>query len=102
MMLAILRLGGVHYCTRLHQLRAGDFRQGRRLGQDDHLVTWTRPKRPSWMSEELYEQIPETMTLREVRFQATVPNRRTETLIVVTSLTDADDHPKEDLAELHG
>lgn len=102
MMLAILRLAGVHFCTRLHQRRPGDFRQGTRLGQDDHLITWTRPKRPPWMSEDLYEQIPETMTLRELRFQVTVPGRRTETLTVVTSLTDTKAYPKEDIAELYG
>jgi len=102
MMLAILRLNGVHFCARLHQLRPSDFRLGQRLGRDDHWVTWTRPKRPSWMSEELYEQIPPTMTLREVRFQVTVPGRRTERLIVVTSLTDAEAYPKEDVAELYG
>ena len=102
MMLAILRRGGVHFCARLHQRRPGDFRQGKRLGKDDHLVTWVRPKRPSWMSEELYAQIPETMTLRKLRFQVTVPGRRTETLTVVTSLTDTDAYPKEDIAELYG
>ncbi|TAL08920.1 MAG: IS4 family transposase [Nitrospirae bacterium] len=102
MMLAMLRLGGVHFCARLHQRRPGDFRQGKRLGYDDRLVTWTRPKRPPWMSEEWYEQIPETMTLREVRFQVTVPGRRTETLIVVTSLIDPAAYPKEDIAELYG
>jgi len=102
MMLAILRLGGVHFCARLHQRRPGDFRQGQRLGKGDHLVTWTRPPKPPWMSDEWYEQIPETMTLREVRFQVTVPGRRTETLIVVTSLTDVVAYPKEDIAELYG
>jgi hypothetical protein len=45
MMLAILRRGGVHFCARLHQRRPGDFRQGQRLGRDDHLVTWTRPQK---------------------------------------------------------
>jgi len=102
MMLAILRQKGVHFCTRLHQRRPSDFRQGQRLGRHDHLVTWLRPKRPPWMAEELYEQVPETMTLREVRFQVTVPGRRTETLIVVTSLIDAETYPPEDLAELYG
>ena len=102
MMLAILRLGGVHFCTRLHQRRPSDFRQGQRLGRDDHWVTWPRPKRPSWMPEELYERIPPTMTLREVRFQVTVPGRRTETLTVVTSLIDPETYPQEDIAELYG
>ena len=102
MMLALLQLRGVHFCARLHPRRPGDFRQGQRLGKDDHLITWTRPKRPSWMSEEEYERIPETMTLREVRFQVIVPGRRTETLTVVTSLTDAESYPSEDIAELYG
>ena len=102
MMLAILRLSGVHFCTRLHQRRPSDFRQGQRLGRDDRLVTWPRPKRPSWMPEELYERIPLTMTLREVRFQVTIPGRRTETLTVVTSLIDPQTYPQEDIAELYG
>jgi putative transposase len=102
MMLAILRLRGVHFCARLHQRRPGDFRRGQRLGKDDHLVTWIRPSKPAWMPEEWYEQIPEKMTLREIRFQVTVPGRRTETLIVVTSLTDPVAYPKEDIAELYG
>jgi len=102
MMLSILQLRGVHFCVRLHQRRLSDFRRGRRLGKDDHLVTWIRPVKPAWMSDELYEQIPETMTLREVRFQVTVPGRRTETLVVVTSLTDPVTYPKEDIAELYG
>jgi len=102
LMLASLRLRAVHFCTRLHQRRTVDFRRGQRLGKDDHLVTWTRPQRPPWMSEELYQQIPQTMTLRELRFHVIVPGRRTETLTVVTSLTDPAIYPKEDIAELYG
>ena len=101
-MLAILVSGGAQVCARLHQRRPGDFRRGRRLGKDDHLVTWTRPARPAWMSEVLYAQIPETLTLREVRFDVTVPGRRTETLIVVTTLTDPDVYSVEDVAGLYG
>ena len=73
----------------------GRFRRGRRLGPDDHLVTWHRPQRPTWMSPEPYEQIPETMTLRELRFEVTIPGRRVETLTVVTTLTDPELYPKE-------
>jgi Transposase DDE domain len=102
MMLALLSLRGVQVCARLHQRRASDFRRGRRLGKDDHLITWTRPARPPWMSEEQYAQIPETLTLRELRFDVTVPGRRTETLIVVTMLTDPEAYTKEDIAELYG
>lgn len=101
-LLAILRGRGVQFCTRLHQRRTADFRRGLRLGKDDHLVTWTRPQRPAWMSEEAYQQIPQTLTLREVRFHVIVPGRRTETLIVVTSLIDPQAWPAEAIAELYG
>jgi putative transposase len=102
LMLAIVKQRGIDFCARLHQRRSSDFRRGQRLGKDDHLITWIRPKRPQWAPEELYEQIPETMTLREVRFHVTVPGRRTETLTVVTSLTDPKAYPKEDIAQLYG
>ena len=102
LMLAILRHRGVHFCSRVNPRRLVDFRRGKRLGKDDHLITWKRPKRPQWMSEEKYAQIPETMTLREVRFQVTVPGRRTEELTVVTSLIDPVAYPKEDIAGLYG
>jgi len=102
MMLAMLSLRGVHACTRLHQRRISDFRRGRRLGPDDHLITWDRPKRPGWMSEELYRQIPETLTLRELRFYVKVPGRRTEAITVITTLIDSKVYSAEDIATLYG
>jgi len=102
MMLALLQQRGLHVCVRLHPRRHSDFRRGRRLGPGDHLVTWTRPKRPAWMAPEQYETIPETLTLREVKFQVTVPGRRTETITIVTTLTDPNAYTREDLAELYG
>ena len=102
MMLAMLSLGGVHVCARLHQRRPTDFRRGRRLGKDDHLITWTRPVKPAWMSDEQYERMPETLTLRELRFDVIAPDGRVETITVVTTLTDAEAFSKEDIVELYG
>jgi len=102
MMLALLSLGGIPVCTRLHQGRHRDFRRGRRLGPRDHLVTWTRPQRPTWMSPEQYDRIPETLTLREVQFQVTVPGCRAETLTIITTLTDPEVYSREDIAALYG
>ncbi|MDP7637863.1 MAG: IS4 family transposase [Phycisphaerae bacterium] len=102
LMLALLAQRGLHVCARLHQRRSSDLRRGRRLGPGDHLITWTRPARPPWMPQEQYEKIPETLTLREVRFDVTVSGRRTETLTVVTTLTDPDDYSPKDIAELYG
>jgi len=49
MMIALLRQRKIDVCARLHQARKVDFRRGRRLGPDDHLITWTKPARPEWM-----------------------------------------------------
>lgn len=102
LMLALCAQRGVQVCTRLHQRRLTDFRRGRRLGPGDHLITWTRPLRPGWMSEEVYAQIPETLILREVRFRVIVPGRRTQELTIITTLTDDQIYSQEDLAELYG
>jgi hypothetical protein len=102
MMLALLHLRGVHVCARLHQNRSRDLHRTRRLGAGDWLVTWTRPARPAWMSEELYARIPETLTLRQVEFTVSQPGCRTETITVVTTLIDPVAYPAEDIAELYG
>jgi hypothetical protein len=102
MMMALLVARGLHVCARLHQGRTSDVRRGRRLGPGDHLITWTRPAKPAWMSQEEYETIPETLTLREVRFDVTVPGHRPKTLTVVTTLTDPEQYSTEDIAELYG
>jgi hypothetical protein len=54
------------------------------------------------MAPEQYDQIPETLTLRELQFEVTVSGRRVETLIVVTTLSDPQAYSKEDIAELYG
>ena len=102
MMLALLQLRGVQVCARLHQCRETDLCRARQLGPDDHLVTWTRPQRPEWMSEETYATIPETLTLRQVEFDVSEQGKRTETITVVTTLLDPEAFPPEDIAQLFG
>lgn len=102
LMIALLLRQGTHTCARKHQKRHSDFRRGRRLGKYDHLIVWTRPQRPRWMDENTYARIPDTLELREIRFNITVPGRRTQTIDVITTLTDDTEYTKEDLAELYG
>lgn len=54
------------------------------------------------MSQEQYDRIPHTLTLRELRFDVIVPGGRTKTLTVVTTLTDTQEYSKQDIAELYG
>jgi hypothetical protein len=102
MMIAVLLAQGTQTCARKHHLRHSDFRRGQRLGKHDHLIVWARPQRPTWMDEETYRQIPETLVLREIRFIIVKPGRRTKSIGIITTLIDADEYTKEDIAEPYG
>jgi putative transposase len=99
--LALLQARGVDVVVRKHQLRHTDFREGRRLGKDDHLVCWPRPARPQWMTRKTYASLPAELTLREVRVRVTQKGFRTKELIVVTTLLDPVEYPAEEIAELY-
>lgn len=100
--IALLLGRSVDVCARMHQARHVDFRRGQRLGKYDHLVHWTKPVRPEWMDEATYAKIPQTMVLREIRFNIVEPGCRVRTLTVVTTLIDAHAYTKEDVAQLYG
>src|SRR5437763_3746286 len=100
-MVALAHARGIHVVFRQHQLRHTDFRRGRRLGRDDHVVTWHKPQRPEWLDHETYAALPETLTLREVRGQIHTPGCRVKELVVVTTLLDPQRYPREDILELY-
>jgi hypothetical protein len=54
------------------------------------------------MDEETYAKIPEQLVLREIRYNIVERGRRTRTIDVITTLVDADEYSKEDIAELYG
>jgi hypothetical protein len=101
MMIALLLQQGTQFCGRKHHRRHVDFRRGKRLGKYDHLIEWTRPERPAWMDEETYASIPESLVLREIRYQVVKPGRRTRSLDIVTTLLDPEEYSQEDIAELY-
>lgn len=102
MMIALLQLQGTDFCGRNHHQRYSNFRRGKRLGPYDHLITWKRPQRSTWMSEETYATIPKTLTLREIRYDIVVRGQRTRSFIIITTLTDAKQYTKDDIAQLYG
>jgi hypothetical protein len=99
--LALLRERGVDAVVRLHQQRGCDFRRGRRLGREDHIVEWAKPaQRPEWMDEATYARLPDRLVLREVRVRVAQAGFRTDDLVVVTTLLDPTVSAV-DLAELY-
>jgi len=99
--LALLWQRGVYSVVRKQQLRATDFRTGRRLGPNDQLVCWAKPQRPAWMSPEQYAALPHVLTLREVRVRVEQRGFRTRAVIAVTTLLDAEQYPAAEIATLY-
>ena len=59
------------------------------------------PQRPKWMSAEQYAALPDELTLREVRIRVAQKGFRTRSLVVVTTLLDAEQYPPEEIALLY-
>lgn len=100
-MLALIHARGADCVFRRHHLRHSDFRLGRHLGVDDHLMVWSKPQCPKWMEEATYAALPESLSLREVRKLVTTPGFRVRELVVVTTLTDAKLYAKDAILDLY-
>lgn len=100
--LALMKQRGVDSVLRLHQRRKPDFRRGRILGLEDHVVTWTKPaRRPRGLREADYRRLPDSLKVREVRYQVAVKGFRTREVTLATTLLNADIYFAEALAELY-
>ena len=100
-MMALLTELGIDFVTRAHQLRTVDFNRGRRLGRGDHVVRWPRPLKPDWMDQPTYDRMPASIEVREIQVQVGQPGFRPESFVMVTTLTEAGQYSKADLAELY-
>jgi len=71
--LCLLHARKVDSVFRIDKVRETDFSRGERLGPNDHLVTYTKPgKRSERLTKEQWAALPNTITLREVRFDLTL------------------------------
>jgi hypothetical protein len=73
------------------------------LGVVDQVVEWFKPvDAPEWMTAEEYAALPDTLVVRELRYDVGRPGFRTKSVTLVTTLLDAELYPLEALAELYG
>jgi Transposase DDE domain/Insertion element 4 transposase N-terminal len=98
---ALLKARGVDVVFGKKQSRRCDFRCGRRLGQDDHVVIWKKPKYDAtrYESKEEWQSLPAEMEIREVRVTIRRRGHRTRTVVIVTTLLDAQ-YSAQDLTDL--
>jgi hypothetical protein len=74
----------------------------RRLGRDDQVVEYLKPKEcPAWMDPAAYAALPATLLVRELRVKVKTPGCRVEVLTLVTTLLDRKRYTKEALAGLY-
>src|SRR5271167_4372969 len=67
--MVMLKQRGVDCVCRLTSHRKADFRRGKRLGQDDHIVKWLKPTKPRSIDREAYNALPDFLMIRECRVQ---------------------------------
>jgi hypothetical protein len=123
--IALLVPSGVHGVFRVHQKLSVDFAPGRphvsprqanrkglpgkprsrwcaTLGACDQLVEWLKPlKGPDWMDEAQFAQLPDDLTVRELRYQVQRQGFRVKTITLVTTLVHAERYGVEALAALY-
>ena len=97
----LLKQRGIDTVTRVHHCRRVDFRRGKRFGKDDHLVEWRRPGRIRSIDWQTLKLLPERLTIRETRVRIQQPGFRCRSMIVVSTLLDAEAVTSSDLAELY-
>ena len=93
---------GVDVVARLHHARKVDFRKARRLGQNDGLFVWTKGYQQSQiLSPTEWALLPAQITVRVIRFTATIRGFRSRRITLVTTLLDPKLYPAQDLAALY-
>lgn len=87
--LALLARRSVDLIVRTPRVQALDWTKGRILGAGDRLLSVTKPARPSKvMSRRLWQSLPQTITLRQVRVERVRDGFRPGILIITTTLLD--------------
>ena len=100
-MIALLLQRGVQVVVHQHQRRKTDFRQGKRLGSQDHVVEWEKPPRPTWMDQETYDSLPKTIKVRELQVKVQVPGFRSKQMTLVTTLLNAKRYSQKAVGDLY-
>ena len=102
-LLALLWRKGVPALMRLHHARSADLRRGKRLGKNDRLILWRRPKdwERRYIAAKLWQCLAPELSVRILRFSLRRRGFRTRSVTLVTTLLDPQRYPAEELALLY-
>ena len=100
--LAGLPQQGVDVVARLHHRRKVDFRKAQRLGKNDGLFVWTKGcQQSAILSATEWALLPAQITVRLIRFTATIRGFRSRRVTLVTTLLDPKLFPAPELVGLY-
>jgi hypothetical protein len=100
--LASLPLRGIDVVARVHQRRKVDFRKGRRLARHDGLFLWTQGANcPPFLTPQEWAAVPGQITVRLIRFTATIRGQRSRRITLVTTLLDPFLYPATEIIALY-
>lgn len=91
---------------RLHHSRhrALDWRKGRKPGRNERLVEWKKPAQipsGSRLGQKAWEALPDTLTVRYIRFRYENRGGEKSEMVLVTTLLDTETHDWTELAVLY-
>jgi hypothetical protein len=99
---ASLPAQGVDLVARLHHQRKVDFRKARRLAKNDGLFGWTKGYQQSAILSAIeWGLLPAEITVRLIRFTATIRGFRGRRITLVTTLLDPKLYPAQEIIALY-
>lgn len=79
---------GVHIVMKNHDKRDDDPLGARRIDRHQRVTVWLRPKRPDWMSEQEYDELPEQIEIRLVDVIIEQAGFRSKKYTIATTMVD--------------
>ena len=73
------------------------------VGKEDQIIQWFKPKsKPKSITQEEYLGLPDSITIRELRYEIIAPGFRSSEIVIFTTLIDEVQYPSEKIAEIYG
>ncbi|MDF1816570.1 MAG: IS4 family transposase [Verrucomicrobiales bacterium] len=93
----------VEYIGRHHSSRKIDFRRGKKIGKNQRIVVWEKPRQEkgSRLTKEQWAALPATVDMRLIRTKGPDRDGKQRTLYIVTTLLDHIEYPAEEITSLY-
>lgn len=95
--IVLLKERGVDVVFRVHQRRLVSAR-----GPRDTIKTWPKCAKPRWMTQQQFDALPDTLTVRIIRVKIRDASRRVKQVVLVTTLLNKKHYPAKAIAGLFG